>query len=103
MTIQTHFIKEPLLEFGNGQQLEHPQDGLFLYGPVSAGGNPEVIHVGVAGTPEGIVDGVESFGPPTFGCPKGRRRPICKGRPRCFPKMLMQRKSIYSLGISIIS
>jgi hypothetical protein len=54
MTIQTHFIKESLLEFGNGQQLEHPQDGLFLYGPVSAGGNPEVIHVGVAGTPDGI-------------------------------------------------
>jgi hypothetical protein len=32
MTIQTHFIEEPLLEFGNGQKLEHPQDGLFLYG-----------------------------------------------------------------------
>ena len=54
MTIQTHFIKEPLLQFGNGQRLEHPQDGLFLYGPVDAGGNPEVIHVGVVGTNEGV-------------------------------------------------
>jgi hypothetical protein len=54
MTIQTHFIKEPLLEFGSGQQLEHPQDGLFLYGPVKADGNPEVIHVGIVGTPDGI-------------------------------------------------
>ena len=54
MTVQTHFIKEPLLEFGNSQQLEHPQDGLFLYGPVNAGGNPEVIHIGVVGTSDGI-------------------------------------------------
>jgi hypothetical protein len=54
VTIQTHFIKEPLLEFGSGQKVEHPQDGLFLYGPVTAQGNPEVIHVGVVGTPDGI-------------------------------------------------
>ena len=54
MTIQTHFIREPLLEFGHGQQLEHPQDGLFLYGPVKADGNPEVIHVGIVGTFDGI-------------------------------------------------
>ena len=54
MTIQTHFIPEPLLEFGNGQRVEHPQDGLFLYGPVMADGNPAVIHVGVVGTQAGI-------------------------------------------------
>src|SRR5215468_10371451 len=54
MTIQTHFIDEPLLEFGRGQKLEHPQDGLFLYGPVTALGSPEVIHVGVVGTHDGI-------------------------------------------------
>jgi len=54
MTIQTHFIEEPLLEFGSGQKLEHPQDGLFLYGPVAAQGNPEVIHVGIVGTQDGI-------------------------------------------------
>lgn len=54
MTLASHFIKEPLLEFANGQKVEHPQDGLFLYGPVKAIGNPRVIHVGVIGTPEGI-------------------------------------------------
>lgn len=54
MTLRTDFIFEPLLEFGAGQRLEHPQDGLFLYGPVKERGSPEVIHVGVIGTPEGI-------------------------------------------------
>jgi hypothetical protein len=54
VTIQTHFITDPLLEFGSGQKLEHPQDGLFLYGPVAAQGNPEVIHVGIVGTQDGI-------------------------------------------------
>ena len=54
MTIQTHFINEPLLEFGSGQKVEHPQDGLFLYGPVIAQGSPEVVHVGIVGTPDGI-------------------------------------------------
>jgi hypothetical protein len=54
MTIEAHFLPEPLLEFGSNQKLEHPQDGLFLYGPVKAQGSPEVIHVGVVGTPDGI-------------------------------------------------
>jgi hypothetical protein len=54
MTIAAHFIAEPLLEFGNGQKVEHPQDGLFLYGPLTARGSPEVIQVGVIGTAEGI-------------------------------------------------
>ena len=54
MTIQTHFITEPLLEFGSGQKLEHPQDGLFLYGPVGVPGTPQSLHVGVVGTPDGI-------------------------------------------------
>jgi hypothetical protein len=54
MTIQTHFITEPLLEFGNGQKVEHPQDGLFLYGPVTGQGSPQVLHLGVIGTPDGI-------------------------------------------------
>ena len=48
--MQTHFIDEPLLEFGSGQKLEHPQEELFLYGPVAAEGNPGVIHVGIVGT-----------------------------------------------------
>ncbi len=54
MTIETHYISEPLLEFGSGQKLEHPQDGLFLYGPVKNHGSPEVVHVGVVGTQDGI-------------------------------------------------
>jgi hypothetical protein len=54
MTLQAHFIPEPRLEFGSGQTLEHPQDGLFLYGPVTAQSSPEVIHVGVVGRSEGI-------------------------------------------------
>src|SRR6516162_360873 len=54
MTIQTHFIDEPLLEFGSCQKLEHRQDGLFLYGPVASQGSPGVIHVGIVGTADGI-------------------------------------------------
>ena len=26
-------VPEPQLEFGYGQQLEYPRDGLYLYGP----------------------------------------------------------------------
>ncbi len=52
--IETNFFKEPLLLFGNAQKLEHPQDGLFLYGPVQAKGNPQVIHVGIVGAPTGL-------------------------------------------------
>jgi hypothetical protein len=54
MTLAAHFIREPLLEFGSGQRVEHPQDGLFLYGPIKGLGNPEIIDVGVVGTPDGI-------------------------------------------------
>ena len=54
MTLSAHFISEPLLEFAYGQKLEHPQDGLFLYGPVNLAGSPEVLRVGVIGTAEGI-------------------------------------------------
>jgi hypothetical protein len=54
MAIETNFIAEPLLEFGSRQKLEHPQDGLFLYGPVKSQGSPQVIHVGVIGTRDGI-------------------------------------------------
>lgn len=55
MSIVSHFIPEPLLEFGAGQKMEHPQDGLFLYGPVKGRGSPEIIHVGVVGTSDGIM------------------------------------------------
>ena len=52
--IRADYLKEPLLEFGKGQCLEHPQDGLFLHGPVKVKGSPEVVNVGVIGTPTGI-------------------------------------------------
>ncbi len=52
--IRADYLKEPLLEFGQGQRLEHPQDGLFLYGPVKIKGSPQVVHVGVIGTQTGI-------------------------------------------------
>ena len=54
MTLSGHYISEPLLEFAHGQKLEHPQDGLFLYGPVDLAGSPEVLRVGVIGATEGI-------------------------------------------------
>jgi hypothetical protein len=54
MTISTHFLAEPLLEFASAQKVEHPQDGLFLYGPVNGAGSPEVLRVGVIGTSQGI-------------------------------------------------
>jgi hypothetical protein len=54
MTIGAGFLSEPLLEFGNRQKLEHPQDGLFLYGPVKNEVLRGLIQVGVVGTPDGI-------------------------------------------------
>jgi hypothetical protein len=54
VTFSSHFLSEPLLEFANGQKVEHPQDGLYLYGPVKSAGTPETIQVGIVGTPEGI-------------------------------------------------
>jgi hypothetical protein len=54
MTFSSHFLREPLLEFGNDQRIEHPQDGLYLYGPVKGAAAPRTIHVGVVGTREGI-------------------------------------------------
>ena len=54
MTIEAEFLPEPLLEFGSGQKAEHPQDGLFLYGPAPTKGSPDVVRVGVGGAPAGI-------------------------------------------------
>jgi hypothetical protein len=52
--MKAEFFEEPLLEFGNGQRVEHPQDGLFLYGPVQVKGSPAVVNVGAIGTRSGI-------------------------------------------------
>jgi len=54
MTTSGHFISEPLLEFGGGQKIEHPQDGLFLFGPLDEPGRPGTIQYGVIGTTDGI-------------------------------------------------
>lgn len=54
MNLEARVIPEPNLEFGMGQKMDHPKDGLFLYGPVQVLGAPKIIHVGVIGTPKGI-------------------------------------------------
>ncbi len=47
-------VPEPLIEFGMGQKLTYPRDGLFLYGPVDAAGQPAVMRYGVIGTADGV-------------------------------------------------
>ena len=48
------YIEEPLLEFGYGQRLVYPRDGLFLYGPVGDTKELPAIRYGVIGTPAGV-------------------------------------------------
>lgn len=47
-------LPEPLLGFGYGQQMEHPKDGLFLFGPLADNANPAEMRIGIVGTAEGI-------------------------------------------------
>ena len=47
-------IPEPLLEFGFGQKLENPKDGLFLFGPQEKPEGRNKIRVGIVGTSTGI-------------------------------------------------
>ncbi|NJM51605.1 MAG: hypothetical protein HC843_12655 [Sphingomonadales bacterium] len=47
-------LPEPLLGFGFGQQMEHPKDGLFLFGPLADNANPAEMRIGIVGTPDGI-------------------------------------------------
>jgi hypothetical protein len=48
-------IPEPRLEFGYGQELEDPRDGLNLFGPYDRGlGGAYGVRAGVIGTKEGI-------------------------------------------------
>ena len=51
------FIDEPLLQFGYGQTLDYPRDGLFLFGPVHDEPCVDAVRYGVIGT----TDGVEHF------------------------------------------
>jgi hypothetical protein len=53
MMLNSFYIPEPLLEFGYGQKVEHPQDGLFLYGPIDVPGSPQILRIGVIGTATG--------------------------------------------------
>lgn len=47
---------EPSLEFGSGQRLQHPRDGITLFGPVDTKGieRPRHITFGLFGTPSGV-------------------------------------------------
>lgn len=45
-------LDEPRLQFGHGQSLLHPKDGLTLFGPYTQ--NPGSVRFGVIGTNEGI-------------------------------------------------
>src|SRR6516225_7752363 len=46
-------LPEPTLTFGHGQTLEHPKDGLFLFGPLEEK-KPRELRVGAIGTIEGL-------------------------------------------------
>jgi len=47
---------EPQLEFASGEMLEHPRDGLTLFGPVDSKGIEKPSHLcyGVVGTKSGV-------------------------------------------------
>lgn len=48
------YIQEPKLIFGNGQTLQSPKDGLFLFGPSGSASGVGGIRYGVIGTNAGI-------------------------------------------------
>ena len=48
-------IEEPRLGFRYSQELEHPKDGLFLFGPLDDRANPAEMRIGVIGTPNGLI------------------------------------------------
>ena len=47
------YLEEPTLEFGHGQSVEDPRDGLTLFGPLDEG-KPYGIRAGVIGTRDGV-------------------------------------------------
>lgn len=63
-------IKEPRLGFRYGQEMEHPKDGLFLFGPWDDRANPAEMRIGVIGTPNGLncfrewVESIRRYIPP---------------------------------------
>ncbi|MCC6611667.1 MAG: hypothetical protein IT515_18595 [Burkholderiales bacterium] len=54
MKPQLIHVAEPQLEFRYGQKVEHPRDGLYLFGPVDAATAPRAVRYGVIGTPEAL-------------------------------------------------
>lgn len=52
--LQMIFLPEPFLEFGYGQKLAYPRDGLFLFGPSGALQDVRAIRYGAIGTSEGV-------------------------------------------------
>ena len=59
MNQQLTYIKEPTLEFGNGNTSDDPRDGLLLYGPYESL-HPYKVKAGVIGTTNGL-KAYESF------------------------------------------
>lgn len=53
MKVDLTYLGEPELEFGHGQSLPDPRDGLTLFGPLDEG-KPYGIRAGVVGTPDGV-------------------------------------------------
>ena len=53
MVVDLKYFDEPKLEFGHGQSLLDPRDGLTLFGPLDKG-KPYGIRAGVVGTPDGV-------------------------------------------------
>lgn len=53
---EVRILEEPTLQFGNGQRLSDPRDGLSLFGPydLGAASQPKTLSYGVVSTPEGI-------------------------------------------------
>ena len=51
--VDLKYLDEPELEFGHGQSLPDPRDGLTLFGPLDEG-KPYGIRAGVVGTPDGV-------------------------------------------------
>lgn len=47
-------IAEPELLFGYGQRMEHPKDGLLLYGPMDGGKSASKLRIGVVSTVTGL-------------------------------------------------
>ncbi|WKZ33535.1 MAG: hypothetical protein QY316_03775 [Thermodesulfobacteriota bacterium] len=52
--LNLYYIEEPRLEFGHGQAMEDPKDGLMFFGPLKDARSPVEIRVGVIGSKEGI-------------------------------------------------